>query len=133
MTQSQDDADPTDVPDVDELAESDEPIERIADGRYLIELDDSPADGHAQSLEGARASRAFEDVADRYAVEVAAKTDRGVRSTRFASDDVRDVFRRLVLWYADQLDRETPRDEALQLLLEHTDLLPPNDDPNPIE
>lgn len=58
----------------------------------------------------------------RYAYRIAAKTGDAVRHQQLASDDIGVAFDSLLLWYARQVGKGTPVEEALGILLAESDI-----------
>jgi len=61
--------------------------------------------------------RSFESNPSRYGFDVTATFDGSVSQRRMASNDVVTIFESLVLWYAQQVDSNTPVEEVLGILL----------------
>ena len=61
--------------------------------------------------------RDFEQNRSRYAFDVTASFDGSVSQRRMASNDVVTIFESLMLWYAQQVDENTPVEEILGILL----------------
>jgi hypothetical protein len=59
----------------------------------------------------------FEQNGSRYAFDVTATFDGSVSQRRMASNDVVTIFESLMLWYAQQVDSNTPVEEILGILL----------------
>lgn len=59
----------------------------------------------------------FEQNDSRYAFDVTATFDDSVSQRRMASNDVVTIFESLMLWYAQQVDSNTPVEEILGILL----------------
>lgn len=59
----------------------------------------------------------FEHNSSRYAFDVTATFDGTVSQRRMASNDVVTIFESLMLWYAQQVDNNTPVEEILGILL----------------
>ncbi len=59
----------------------------------------------------------FEGGQSRYGFDVTATFDGSVSQRRMASNDVVTIFESLVLWYAQQVDTDTPVEEVLGILL----------------
>lgn len=59
----------------------------------------------------------FVDNSSRYGFDVTATFDGSVSQRRMASNDVVTIFESLVLWYAQQVDSDTPVEEILGILL----------------
>ncbi len=53
----------------------------------------------------------------RYGFDITAAFDGGVSQQRMVSNDVVSIFENLVMWYAQQIDRNTPVEEVLGILL----------------
>ncbi|MFB6083639.1 MAG: hypothetical protein ABEJ94_05290 [Halorientalis sp.] len=53
----------------------------------------------------------------RYGFDITAAFDGGVSQQRMVSNDVVTIFENLVMWYAQQIDRDTPVEEVLGILL----------------
>lgn len=61
--------------------------------------------------------RSFENGGSRYGFDVTAAFDGSVSQRRMASNDVVTIFESLMLWYAQQVDNDTPVEEILGILL----------------
>lgn len=61
--------------------------------------------------------RSFTDGGSRYGFDVTATFDGSVSQRRMASNDVVTIFESLILWYAQQVDNDTPVEEILGILL----------------
>lgn len=59
----------------------------------------------------------FEHGGSRYGFDVTAAFDGAVSQRRMASNDVVTIFESLILWYAQQVDNDTPVEEILGILL----------------
>jgi len=59
----------------------------------------------------------FEQNSSRYAFDVTATFDGTVSQRRMASNDVVTIFESLMLWYAQQVDNNTPVEDILGILL----------------
>ena len=59
----------------------------------------------------------FEGPGSRYGFDATATFDGSVSQRRMASNDVVTIFESLVLWYAQQIDNDTPVEEILGILL----------------
>jgi len=59
----------------------------------------------------------FEGPGSRYGFDVTATFDGSVKQRRMASNDVVTIFESLILWYAQQIDNNTPVEEILGILL----------------
>jgi hypothetical protein len=59
----------------------------------------------------------FENGGSRYGFDVTAAFDDAVSQRRMASNDVVTIFESLILWYAQQVDNDTPVEEILGILL----------------
>ncbi len=59
----------------------------------------------------------FENGGSRYGFDVTAAFDGSVSQRRMASNDVVTIFESLILWYAQQVDNDTPVEEILGILL----------------
>lgn len=59
----------------------------------------------------------FEDSTAQYGFDVTASFDGRTRQRRMASNDLVTVFESLLLWYAQQVDTDTPVEEVLGILL----------------
>ncbi|WP_254546266.1 DUF7500 family protein [Halomarina pelagica] len=109
----------------DDLALDDPRARALGDGRFLIrpERDGEPAAPAPVPDSVPTTSRlSLADVPERYAVDVAVKTDRGVADERFRANDVRAIFADLLRWYVERLAPEDDPAEVLDLLLETTDI-----------
>ncbi|MFC7132889.1 MULTISPECIES: DUF7500 family protein [Salinibaculum] len=61
--------------------------------------------------------QSFENGGSRYGFDVTATFDGAVSQRRMASNDVVTIFESLILWYAQQVDEDTPVEEILGILL----------------
>jgi len=61
--------------------------------------------------------QSFEESSSRYAFDVTATFDDSVSQRRMASNDVVTIFESLMLWYAQQVDNDTPVEEIIGILL----------------
>ncbi|MHB9287182.1 hypothetical protein ACKVMT_09090 [Halobacteriales archaeon Cl-PHB] len=83
----------------------------------------APEPGHSPGPELSEASvhdwlrESFEGGASRYGFDVTATFDGSVSQRRMASNDVVTIFESLVVWYAQQIDTDTPVEEILGILL----------------
>ena len=59
----------------------------------------------------------FEGPGSRYGFDVTATFDGSVSQRRMASNDVVTIFESLILWYAQQIDNNTPVEQILGILL----------------
>jgi len=62
-------------------------------------------------------AHSFESANTRYGFDVTATFDGTTSQRRMASNDVVTIFESLILWYAQQIDRDTPVEEILGILL----------------
>jgi hypothetical protein len=62
------------------------------------------------------------DVASRYGFHITAKSEDRVSHQQMFSDDVGTVFDGLLMWYAQQVDRNTPVEDVLGILLTESNL-----------
>lgn len=122
----------------------DDHVRELEDGRYVVSPDGpisdpvpSPPDGREAAgptragPSGPEASaatldqdavhdwlaRSFEDTTSRYGFDVTATFDGRVAQRRMASNDVTTIFESLILWYAQQIETDTPVEEVLGILL----------------
>jgi hypothetical protein len=116
----------------------DDHVTEIDDARYVVSPEERPADeqiGPHERTDGADRSgesppqtldrpavRAWlaedlEETDSRYGFDMTATFDDAVRHRRMVSNDVVTIFESLVLWYAQQIDGETPVEEVLGILL----------------
>lgn len=116
----------------------DEHVTQIDEGRFVVSPDARPTDDPAAadpsppveseptpSADPGLDRRAVHDwLADdldgatsRYGFDVTAKFDSAVTQRRLVSNDVVTIFESMVLWYAQQLDQETPVEQVLGILL----------------
>jgi hypothetical protein len=83
--------------------------------------DSEPREQPATELTQERVHRwlreSFVDNSSRYGFDVTATFDGSVSQRRMASNDVVTIFESLVLWYAQQVDSDTPVEEILGILL----------------
>jgi len=78
----------------------------------------------------------FENNSSRYAFDVTATFDGQVSQRRMASNDVVTIFESLMLWYAQQVDSNTPVEEILGILLMESNVpvrYPPESVHNPVK
>jgi hypothetical protein len=61
--------------------------------------------------------RSFAEGNSRYGFDVTAVFDGAISQRRMASNDVVTIFESLILWYAQQVDTDTPVEEVLGILL----------------
>lgn len=61
--------------------------------------------------------RDVKGVSARYGFRITSKTENAIGHQQMFSDDVGTVFDGLLMWYAQQLDRETPVEDVLGILL----------------
>ena len=61
--------------------------------------------------------QSFENGGSRYGFDITATFDGSVNQRRMASNDVVTIFESLMLWYAQQVDSDTPVEEILGILL----------------
>lgn len=61
--------------------------------------------------------QSFANGGSRYGFDVTAIFDGSVSQRRLASNDVVTIFESLILWYAQQIDNDTPVEEVLGILL----------------
>jgi hypothetical protein len=138
-----------DVPDgvlsPDELEPDDDRLRQLDERRYVISTDGEPGDEPGArstpdvAADGAHEDRPPEDTGPSegpldldaldgaYALAIRARTDgAAVEDCRIDTDDVSVAFESLLRWYADQVAEDTPHEEVLAVLLQHTDIqLPP--------
>ncbi|MCU4799844.1 hypothetical protein OB920_05625 [Halobacteria archaeon HArc-gm2] len=124
--------------------DDDEHVEQIDDGRYVVspnvrtdstasvsQSDQSPE----RSREQPRAEPQFtdtsvhqwlhenlEDTNSQYGFDVTAKFDGTVSQQQMVSNDIVTVFESLMLWYARQIDADTPVEEVLGILLSESNV-----------
>jgi len=111
----------------------DEHVTEIDDGRYVVSPDvrtdagrqraptPEPEPDPTPELTDASVHEWLEDRFaennSRYGFDVTAKFDGSVSQQQLVSNDIVTVFERLLLWYARQVDSETPVEEVLGILL----------------
>jgi hypothetical protein len=118
----------------------DEHVTEIDDGRFVVSPDERPTDdpvaadasppGPPEPTPEPEQPPAFDqaavhewladdvgDVSSRYGFDVTATFDGTVAQRRLFSNDVVTSFESLVLWYAQQIDSDTPVEEVLGILL----------------
>lgn len=119
----------------------DENVVEIDDGRYVVasdsdgmeraisvsqtnsrsdessasEVDDSTSSSSSSS--SGVDIRGLQEVDARYGFHVAAKAGDTVGEQQMYSDDIGTVFDALIMWYGQQLDRRTPLEDVLGILL----------------
>ena len=124
--------------------EDDEHVEQIDDGRYVVSPtvrseSTAPVSQSQPSPEPspdrARSQPAFtdtsvhqwlhenlEDTNSQYGFDVTAKFDGTVSQQQTVSNDIVTVFESLMLWYARQIDANTPVEEVLGILLSESNV-----------
>jgi len=122
----------------------DEHVEQIDDGRYVVSADvrtettptqpaqpestetPEPAPPPEPTLDGATVHEWLAENMDegnsRYGFDVTAKFDGAVSQQRMVSNDIITVFESLMLWYARQVDGNTPVEEVLGILLSESNV-----------
>jgi len=117
----------------------DEHVTQIDEGRFVVSPNERPADDpvgvdaapapepssppepEAPALDSDAVhdwlADDVEGVSSRYGFDVTATFDGSVAQRRLVSNDVVTVFESLVLWYAQQIDADTPVEEVLGILL----------------
>ena len=122
---------------------ADDHVEEIDDGRFVVSPDvrtdptgRPPSDSKPSQTAAAPSDRQpvsdasvhewlhdhFDETNSRYGFDVTAKFDGGVSQQQMVSNDIVTVFESLVLWYARQIDRETPVEEVLGILLSESNV-----------
>ncbi|WP_458205169.1 DUF7500 family protein [Haladaptatus sp. NG-SE-30] len=126
----------------DELdIEESESVVPLDEGRYVIgsagkpsvpeqsvqtsTADDTPGGGEKTTAQGQIDSKEvrrwleddLEDVDSRYGFHITAKSESSISHQQMLSDDVGTVFDSLLMWYAQQVDRNTPVEDVLGILL----------------
>ncbi|MEF8782623.1 MAG: hypothetical protein V5A39_00810 [Haloarculaceae archaeon] len=112
----------TQQPQRDASSETDSPHpERESEPDPAQTRDSEPREQPATELTQQRVHRwlreSFVDNSSRYGFDVTATFDGSVSQRRMASNDVVTIFESLVLWYAQQVDSDTPVEEILGILL----------------
>ncbi len=79
----------------------------------------SPTDGQQIDSRDVRQwlEEDLEDVASRYGFHIAAKAEDSISHQQMFSDDVGTVFDSLIMWYAQQVDKRTPVEDVIGILL----------------
>ncbi|PSP85916.1 hypothetical protein BRC83_02150 [Halobacteriales archaeon QS_1_68_17] len=122
----------------------DEHVREIGDARYVVSADsrladagepveeperdpapepEAPADPDEKPAELNRAevhewlADHFSEIDARYGFDVTGAFDGSVQQRQMVSNDVVAIFESLVLWYAQQIDTDTPVEEVLGILL----------------
>ena len=62
-------------------------------------------------------AESFQEGSAQYGFDVTASFDGEIRQRRMASNDLVTIFESLILWYAQQVDTDTPVEEVLGILL----------------
>lgn len=121
--------DRTDEPlDPAELELPGDAVRELDGDRYVVEAgaDDANAtagsDGPPRSTGGAPAAP-LDARSERYAFDLAAKTEGGVERTRVASNDVRETFDALLRWYAARVASDRSPERTLAALARESELL----------
>lgn len=122
----------------------DDHVEEIDDGRYVVspeirtdsttsvtQSDPAPERPQNQSRPQPTFSDAsvhrwlhenLDDTNSRYGFDVTAKFDGNVSQQQTVSNDIVTVFESLMLWYARQIDSNTPVEEVLGILLSESNV-----------
>jgi hypothetical protein len=108
-------------------------VAELEEGRYVVPTDEN--EGSAPSPTASRADADADANADdqterepvealsgAYAVAVTMRTPEGTDAIQLATDDVRDLFDELLVWYAERLAPGTDPEEALSVLLSESSL-----------
>lgn len=115
----------------------DENVVPLEDGRYVIASDADGMDRANAAAEQASKSslddetnveldaktvrewqeKELASVGSQYGFRITALTENAVSHQQMYSDDVGTVFDSLLMWYAQQLDRDTPVEDVLGILL----------------
>jgi hypothetical protein len=117
----------------------DEHVTQIDEGRFVVSSDARPADDPAARPETQTAAPTpdepgtpehldrsavhdwlaadLDDAGSRYGFDVTARFGDTLAQRRMVSNDVVTIFESLVLWYAQQIDSDTPVEEVLGILL----------------
>lgn len=108
---------PEPEPSEPELSES-EPADRSEsrDSGPAPEPTEEPAELDSQRVHE-WLEESFAGNASRYGFDVTATFDGAISQRRMASNDVVTIFESLVLWYAQQIDSDTPVEDILGILL----------------
>lgn len=77
----------------------------------------SPADDITREEVHQWLRQSFANGGSRYGFDVTAVFDGSVSQRRMASNDVVTIFESLILWYAQQIDNDTPVEDVLGILL----------------
>ncbi|WP_435361464.1 DUF7500 family protein [Haloarchaeobius sp. DFWS5] len=83
---------------------------------------DTDGDGATATTGSPQPAAALADHSAPYGVDIAVKTDDAITHETIHSSDIREVFERLLRWYARQLDDELPPEETLAILLDASGL-----------
>lgn len=135
-----DDADPEErpvlTPEELDIADDDH-VTQIDEGRFVVSPDTRPSDDPAAVADPAEETppephptgaldrstvhdwlaHDLEGATSRYGFDVTARFGEDVAQRRMVSNDVVTIFESLVLWYAQQIDADTPVEEVLGILL----------------
>jgi hypothetical protein len=137
-----------DIPDgvlsPDELEPDDDRLRQLDERRYVVSIDGETTDGGARPIPEASTGDEREDrsptntkptgedpatgpaldgLEGAYALAIQARTDgTAAEDCRIDTDDVSVAFEALLRWYAEQVAGDTPHEEALAVLLRHTDI-----------
>lgn len=136
-----DDTLPDGVLSPDELEPDDDRLRHLDERRYVVSTDgetdddsdrvltpgqDADADSDDRppaNSAPAGDSLALDELDGAYALAIRARTDgASVEDCRVDTDDVSVAFESLLRWYADQVAEDTPHEEVLAVLLQHTDI-----------
>jgi hypothetical protein len=140
-----------DIPDgvlsPDELEPDDDRLRQLDERRYVVSTDADPEDDPEArpapdvDVDGVHGDRppadagserdglALDELDGAYALAVRARTDgAAIEDCRIDTDDVSVAFESLLRWYADQVAEDTPPEEVLAVLLQHTDIQLPTMD-----
>lgn len=98
-------------------SDNDDRIESVDDGdrtdEISVEKPPNPDGDHVRRDAGLRLA----NCGGRYGFSISAKFDDRIVHRRLSSNDIVTTFEQLLLWFAEQVDDETPVDEVLGILL----------------
>lgn len=111
-----------------------EDVAELDDGRYVVPTDEdgqraTTSTGNAPSPSGTTSDRATagnqaptEGLSGAYAAAVTMRTPTGTDATQVETNDVRELFEELLVWYAEQMAPGDDPEDALSVLLAQSSL-----------
>lgn len=137
MTEKHDDTDVAEEPDTDRIDETPEgvlspsdldfdgEVTPLEENRFVVAPDGDIDPSEASSSPSERRQGDTESVplpSGAYAAAVTMRTPEGTRTTQVSTNDVRELFDELLLWYVEGMAPEADPEEALSVLLSESSL-----------